>query len=210
VKALDLRLDHLVLGVPDLEQGAGDFAARTGIEPTFGGRHATGTANYLVGLGGEAYLEIIGILPEERDNGEEQPFQLETLTAPRLVTWCLRSHDIESDVAEARNCGVELGRVLSLSRQAADGSTLAWQMTRATPMPKAGMLPFLIDWGSTPHPTTRDLPSVQLSSIALSFPDADGLQADLDVLGPGHVRVTRGAPALRARLTTPAGELELR
>lgn len=205
----NLSLDHLVLGVPDLEKGARDFAERTGVTPIFGGRHATGTANYLVGLGGDAYLEIIGILPEERDNGLEQPFQLESLTQPRMVTWCLRSRDIENDVAAARKSGVELGGVLSLSRQATDGTTLAWQMTRSTPMPKSGMLPFLIDWGSTPHPTTRELPSMRLSNIEIAFPDAPGLQADLAVLGVRSIRVTSGTPALRATVTTPHGVLGL-
>jgi catechol 2,3-dioxygenase-like lactoylglutathione lyase family enzyme len=64
-----LALDHLVLGVPDLEQGAAWFEEITGVRPAFGGRHATGTANYLVGLGGDRYLEIIGILPEARGDG---------------------------------------------------------------------------------------------------------------------------------------------
>jgi len=49
-------LDHIVLAVPDLAEGAAGFARLTGVRPVRGGRHADlGTANFLVGLGVGAY-----------------------------------------------------------------------------------------------------------------------------------------------------------
>jgi Glyoxalase-like domain len=203
-----LALDHLVLGVPDLEQGAAWFEMITGVRPAFGGRHATGTANYLVGLGGDRYVEIIGILPEGRGDGVAQPFHLERLTSARLVTWCLRSSGIQDDVESAKAAGLDLGEILSLSRLTPDGDTLAWKMTRRSPMYRDGVIPFLIDWGSTPHPTARDLPRVELTNFRLSHPEPNAVRSELDTLGQS-VSVVAGAPMLHATLGTPSGPVAL-
>lgn len=208
MKSSELVLDHLVLGVPDLEEGAAQFEATTGVRPVFGGRHATGTANYLVGLGGDSYLEIIGILPEFRRQKVSQPFQLESLTGTRVVTWCLRSSNICGDHAAAHAAGLELGEVLSLSRQTPDGTLLSWRMTRRTPMDRNGLIPFLIDWGSTPHPTSRALPSVGLVDFALSHENPAAVRSSLEVLGQ-TVPVVAGPTGLNVTLDTPAGEVRL-
>jgi hypothetical protein len=202
-------IDHLVLGVPDLEQGAASFAERTGLRPVFGGRHATGTANYLVGLGGGAYLEIIGILPEERDNGQSQPFGLEALEKERLVTWCLRTGDIDAAVAQARERGVELGGILSLDRSTPSGELVSWRMTRRTPMAEEGTLPFLIDWGTTPHPSTRSLPPAELVRFEVRHPEPRRMEASLAAMSCHATVIGSSRPQLRAIIRTPAGLVSL-
>lgn len=205
------KLDHLVLGVPDLEEGVRLVEDLTGLTPLIGGRHATGTANYLLGLGDHAYLEIIGILPEERHNGIEQPFQLESLTAPRLTTWCLTSQDIDATVSQAARGGVDLGQVLSLSRTTPSGAVLNWRMTRRTPMADRGTFPFVIDWGRTPHPSSRDLPSARLKSLVIRHPEPDDLQRALFTLSvdPATFTVVEGDFGLEATLETPRGSVRL-
>ncbi|MFD1050474.1 hypothetical protein ACFQ1S_35590, partial [Kibdelosporangium lantanae] len=65
------------------------------------------------------------------------------------------------------------------------GVLLEWKLTRWVP----GVLPFLIDWGTTPHPS-RD--AVHGSTL-LSF------------------HITPGTPpGLMARIGTPQGEVTLR
>lgn len=200
-------LDHLVLGVPDLDEGADRFEKLTGLTPAFGGRYATGTANYLVALGDGAYLEITGILAEERGNGLRQPFQLEGLTRPRLTTWCLTSRDISATLSQARAGDVDLGEAVSLSRTNPAGELLSWQMTVRTPMAEGGTQPFVIDWGDTPHPSTRDLPSAELTKLSLSHPDPPLMRRHLSVLGVGSdlVAVVRGPYGLAASIETPRG-----
>lgn len=78
------ELDHLVYAVPDLAAGVITFAEATGVTPVAGGSHPGGTANYLVGLGPAAYLEIIGPDPAV-PGARPRAFGLETLTVPRLA-----------------------------------------------------------------------------------------------------------------------------
>jgi hypothetical protein len=64
-------IDHLILGVDDLDRGMSEFARRTGVTPIKGGVHpGKGTQNALVSLGSMQYIEILapsrepGIVPD--------------------------------------------------------------------------------------------------------------------------------------------------
>ena len=41
---------------------------------------------------------------------------------------------------------------------------MQWRLTPPQIELNDGLVPFLIDWGSTPHPTSRDLPRTRLAS----------------------------------------------
>lgn len=82
--------------------------------------------------------------------------------------------------------GIPLGRIQSGSRQQSDGSILAWQLTDPYALPYSGVFPFLIDWGTTPHPGTR-LPQVgRLDKLVIEHAESKILQAhfkNLDIRG---------------------------
>ncbi|MEU4191557.1 VOC family protein [Kribbella sp. NPDC026611] len=185
---LEPLLDHLVLGTPDLDATVDAFAAATGVRPVEGGRHDRwGTRNYLVGLGGTSYLEFLGRDPEA-DRTVEWPFPFDE---ERLFTWAIHPDDADSFVATARAAGVDFGPLTQLSRRNANGAELSWRVTKFL---YDGVVPFLIDWGDAPHPTT-DLPTVELSDFSATHPQADEVQAVLATLfltlpvEPGPVRL---------------------
>jgi hypothetical protein len=117
-----------------------------------------GTANFLVGLGASAYLEIIGPDPDQPQPVGGRWLGIDRLTAPRIVTWAIRTADIDGSVAAAKVLGYDPGPPTSMSRRTDAGDVLPWRHTPPRVELNDGLVPFLIDWGSTPHPTSRDLP----------------------------------------------------
>ena len=49
------QIDHVILGIDDLDRGVKAFEAATGVKPVYGGKHPGGTHNALVSLG-DGYL----------------------------------------------------------------------------------------------------------------------------------------------------------
>jgi hypothetical protein len=77
------------------------------------------------------------------------------------------------------------------------------------PLVEGGVIPFLIDWGSTPHPSSLMPSSCNLVRLAGRHPDPDRLHQALDALG-ADVSVSVGpTPCLTALLRTPRGDVEL-
>jgi hypothetical protein len=191
-------LDHLVLAAPDLAHAVASFTATTGIAPAPGGSHVgLGTANQLVGLGHGGYLEIIGPDVDQPDPEQPRWFGIDDLAAPRIVTWAIRTTDLDALIAEARDGGYDPGDPVDMSRRTADGELLEWRLTPPQFGYGDGLVPFLIDWGATPHPTSRDLPQTELIEWRATHPDPASvrpalaaLRADLHVDIADHVSLT--------------------
>ncbi len=191
-------LDHLVFAAPHLADAVEWFAAETGVPPAPGGRHAgLGTANCLVGLGGSAYLEIIGPDPDQPDPDQPRLFGIDDLPAGRIVTWAVRPRDLDATVAEARAAGYDPGEIRAMSRNTPHGEVLHWRLTPPRLDHGDGLVPFLIDWGTTPHPTTRPLPQAPLLSWQAHHPQPDrvrpalaALRADLHIDVGDHIALT--------------------
>src|SRR5215212_4539834 len=80
-------IDHILLGVPDLQSGTKAFERATGVKPVYGGKHpGRGTENALVSLGDGVYLELIAPQPQP-DATTELTRELAALKEPRLVGW---------------------------------------------------------------------------------------------------------------------------
>ena len=102
-----------------------------------------------------------------------------------------------------------LGDVRRGSRRRPDGTLLSWTFTDPRTVLGDGLIPFLIDWGESPHP--GDAPGgIELLALRGEHPtpaEVVGmlrrLNIDLPVIdGPGA--------ALVATLATPLGPVELR
>ena len=186
-------LDHLVYATPDLEGSVRHVADLTGVQPVEGGRHVGGgTRNYLLGLGGLRYLEIVGPDPDQPGPAQSFPLGIRDLTGPRLVAWAARTDDIDAQVARARQRGYDPGPVEPMSRSTPAGETVSWRLT----LRHDTVVPFLIDWGTTPHPSQK-LPVATLTSFAGSHPDPARMSAALAALGV-ELAVSHGEPGLLA------------
>jgi hypothetical protein len=195
-------LDHLVFATPDLLATVERFAAATGVRPVEGGRHeAWGTRNYLVGLGGTTYLEFIGPDPEV---SEVSTFDV---SGERLLTWAIHPVDLESALAAAREAGADLGEILPGSRTTPAGDVLNWRVTGIDPRPYDDVVPFLIDWEDTPHPSTA-LPVMELLDFRVTHPRADEVRTVLRALST-DLPVTEGPAGLTAAVRGPAGDFAL-
>ena len=202
---MDKGVDHLVYATPDLDTSVEELADRLGTDPVPGGAHpGWGTRNALIGLGTGVYLEIIGPDPGQPDPEHSRPFLIDDLTEARLVTWAYRHSDPES-----MRDTLELGPVRSMSRNRPDGDTLHWRLSDPMALPDGGVVPFVIDWGSTPHPSTTLPNECQLLELIVGHPDPLTIRPVLDAIVSGISIVAAPEPGISARLRTPNGEIDL-
>lgn len=203
-------IDHVALAVPDLAAGVAAFQELTGVPPLTGGSHAgLGTANNLVGLGVGAYLEIIGPDPDQPEPVQPRPFGLDRLSGARVVGWCVRPPDLNQAVATARARGYDPGTPRTMSRRQATGVVLSWRLTRLPVDLAQGVVPFMIDWGTTPHPTTGPLPSLTLRSSSAEHPDPAEVSATLAALGVDLPVHPVAQPRLLLEVETARGPIVL-
>lgn len=85
-----------------------------------------------------------------------------------------------------------------MSRQTDAGAVLQWRLTPPQIELTDGLVPFLIDWGNTPHPTSRDLPQTRLTSWTAIHPTPEILQRPLAALGCQLDIAAGDRPALTA------------
>ncbi|TNC71647.1 VOC family protein [Rubellimicrobium roseum] len=200
-----MELDHLAVTCASLEEGAAWAEERLGVSLDPGGRHDRfGTWNRLLSLGPGLYFEVIAPEPGTTP-AVPRWFGLEEAGAPRLGNWIARVPDLDAALAAAPP---EAGEALALAR-----GDLSWRV--AVPpdgsLPWGGAFPTLIRWASGLHPAER-LPDrgVRLLSLEVGHPRAPRLKALLSGLDDPRVTfVTADHPTLRARFSTPKGEVEL-
>jgi glyoxalase-like protein len=188
-------LDHLVYATPDLAATTPDLAAR-GLALSEGGPHqGLGTRNLLASLGLGRYLEVIGPDPDQPRPEVARPFGIDMLTAPRLVTWAIRKAEL--DPADS----------VAMSRTRPDGVVLDWRLS--FPESGDGIVPFMIDWGPTPHPSTGLADGARLIALTATHPEPAAVTRELEALG-AQLDVLPGPVQLRAVIATPSGEVTLR
>jgi molybdopterin-guanine dinucleotide biosynthesis protein A len=70
-------------------------------------------------------------------------------------------------------------------------------------------VPFLIDWGESPHPATSGLPVTPLLEVAATPPDPEEVRGPLAALGTA-LPLTAGPAALSFTVDTPNGPVTFR
>jgi hypothetical protein len=205
------RVDHLVYTTPDLQVGITDIEERLGVRATPGGQHpGLGTSNALVALGPTSYLEIIGPDPGQPAPQGKRRFGIDDLKAPQLYTWVAKSTDLEALVGRASALGVALGSVIPGQRQRPDGVRLTWRYTDPEVSLADRLVPFFIDWGTSPHPSVTAARGATLVGLRAEHPDAARVQKLLAAVGLPLVVTSGAAPSLIATIRGAKGLVELK
>jgi hypothetical protein len=203
----NLRLDHVIYAVANLDTAGGCFYEEFGLASVEGGRHpGWGTANRVVPLGG-AYLELVTVV--DSDEAASSDFGcavLKTMTTGRhLVGWVVASDELE---AVAYRLSLEVSRG---SRTRPDGTTLSWQLAGLASSLETGALPFFIEWGGAHalHPGNalvdhRSIPrGIAWVEVAADQQSLRSWLSDFDF----DLRIVDGPPRLSAvSIATDAGE----
>jgi hypothetical protein len=143
-------VDHLLLGVADLEHGISWFEKMTGVKAIIGGSHpGVGTRNALISLGGRQYLEIIA--PDPLQTAYNFPIDVRKLLEPRLITWAALTTDINATAKNAQESGYQIFGPQDGSRARPDGKILKWK-TLGVPnrfgLQGVEPIPFFIEWAA--------------------------------------------------------------
>lgn len=204
-----LPVDHIVFATRDVPGAVTALEARFGVRAAPGGKHlGRGTYNSLLSLGDGPYLEIIGPDPDQPAPQGARPFGVDELAADRLVGFAVKCSDIPAAIARARAAGYDPGDEHAMSRATVEGDLLEWKLTLGPGFD--GLVPFLIDWMGTPHPSATSPGGATLVGLRGEHPDPDAVRSALAALDV-HIDVVEGpAPALIATLDTPKGRVELR
>ena len=202
-------LDHILWAVPDLGAGEKIIENLTDVAPARGGSHpGFGTRNSLMGLDSGIYFEIISPDPAQDLKGN-RGCRIAALVRPGIMTFAIRSDDLDALSAAARREGLSLQGPVAMSRDRPDGVRLEWSILYLEDSRFGEAIPFVIDWGTSPHPSESVPVGCQLRSFAVLHPEADELTRLYGALEI-PVPVKRGAyPGFVAELATPNGDVVL-
>jgi len=176
---LTLAFDHLVWSAPDLDEGVRAIAGLTGIKPIKSGSHSgKGTRNALLSLGKRSYLEIIAPDPAQAGG----PWVDRLCSSPSVIHWAITVTDLEKMASTLPADLLGDSEIVSARRETPHG-LLTWKLLFLRGHSFGGLVPFLIDWGSSPHPAEGTPQGCRLSGIYISCPQAKKLQAILNTLG---------------------------
>jgi hypothetical protein len=204
-----IELDHVILGVPDLDAAARRLEEEHRLPSVPGGRHeGLGTENRIVPLG-DAYVELMGVA--DRDEAAANPlgrWLLDRVAAGETwLGWCLRTGDLDGVCARLGLSAV------AMSRTRPDGVELRWRLAGLEAARDESWRPFFIEW----NVPDDDLPGraggqVQASGARIAAVEVGADEAALrDWVGelPGTVRPSDGPPGVHAVAVAGTGGMEV-
>jgi hypothetical protein len=172
-------IDHVIIGVNNLEQATTTFSQKLGLTPSGGGKHPTGgTANRIVVIG-DTYLELITIYAPE----EAQQSMRERLAKGDGYLNCVFTSDniaADSEAMRQRNItvvGPNEGQLIE-----ADGRSRSWTRIDIERRDLTQRHPFIIQHDSTGEerrfklagwrtPPEHPLGAVKVISTTIAVPD---------------------------------------
>ena len=181
---MSARVDHVVLGVPDLSWGQAELAG-PGLRFVPGGQHPEGTENALLITSERwSYVELL-TAPEGEASGAASPVTAQVRRGG-LVAWALAVEGIDTQVARLAEAGFESEPAEAGSRETTDGRLVQWRSAVIGPGFGRSELPFLIEWAASDAHRTGLEPdgrSACLTEIEVGVRDLERMGVFLGVLG---------------------------
>jgi hypothetical protein len=166
------QIDHILLGIDDLDRGVQQFEESTGVKPIYGGKHPRGTHNALVSLGDGTYLEIIAV--QKGSTPPDDYAELAQLHKLTPIGWAVSSKDSAQLRSRLEAAGM------------ADCATPGSRTTRRRARRCRGRLgladnfeeaPFFIVWSAqTAHPSTTSPTGCKLQQWHIAGPHQKSLE----------------------------------
>ena len=210
-------LDHVLVAVADLAEGARRFEDRYGLRALEGGRHpGIGTANMIVPLG-SSYLELIAVVdPDEAARTPTRGRITQTLADGRtFATWAVRTDDLDALRGHLHEAGMQLPESTPGARRRPDGVVLRWRTQFLGPAGESSVLPFVIEWsvalGMHPAETPVQHPSGArgIRMVRLEDPDPTGASRRIQSLLGDDIRFaveeSASCGVLAVEVETPTG-----
>lgn len=202
-------IDHVILGINDLQRAIEELERLTGVRAVYGGAHpGRGTQNALLSLGEPYYLEILAPNPEEEGNTQSVQ-ELRGLTTLTPIGWAARAEDLPALQDSLKGQGIGTGEIRPGARNRPDGTRLAWKTLSFAPL-SSNLLPFFIDWDpTTAHPSTTSPAGCRLTEFALKDPAPDPLRKTLRSAGLRVEVRAGGKSGIRISFACPKGNVTL-
>ncbi len=172
-------IDHIIIGVHNLEQAATQFSQKPGLAVSGGGVHPTGgTANRIIVIG-DTYLELMAVYNPE----EAQQSLLDRLAIHEgYLNFVLASSDIEADSNAMIHRGIPILGPTPGSLRAVDGRTRGWTRIDIERPDLAQHYPFIIQHDSAGEerrsrlagwttPPEHPLGALQVRSVTIAVAD---------------------------------------
>jgi glyoxalase-like protein len=142
-----VKLDHVLIAVPELRAAGLEIEEHYGLASVEGGYHpAWGTANRIVPLG-DSYLELIAVVDAAKAGKSAIGRWVASAVSstPRPLGWAVRTAQLD-EVARRLGLSVHAG-----SRTTPGGDEVHWRSAGLDLAAAEPSLPFFIEWG----PNTR-------------------------------------------------------
>jgi len=186
------HVDHIMLGVSDLDRGIQELQSLTGIRAVYGGEHPNrGTHNALVSLGADTYIEVIA--PRAGATVSADLAGLAKLEHLTPVGWAVGATREQVERSGMKTTVPQAG-----SRRKPSGDVLHWEtFGLAQPLENA---PFFIRWSDpAKHPAKTSPGGCSLGGLEFDDPNAGELTRVIRALG-FDFPVATGTAAMRVTL----------
>jgi hypothetical protein len=199
------QVDHILLGIDDLDRGMEQFEKLTGVRPVYGGKHPRGTHNALVSLGDGKYLEILALQPNVTPPTEYE--DLKKLNALTPIGWAVSSKDSAQLRSQLTSAGLAVSEPAPGSRTTPAGNELSWQTFGLEDAFEEA--PFFIVWSpQSAHPSTTSPTGCRLQQWRVAGPHVKKLEQLRTALDLRVDVAEAPSTTLRLSLNCPKGAVE--